>query len=461
MTLAKISAEVFAFVATVYVSRKIGVSNYGKIGFVTSIIIYFDMLSNLGLLTYSIREVSRNQRKLVFFVQHTISLRLVASFVMFTLLMILNGLWGKSFEIKVLLALYALNLFIKSFSIQWSFAAQNRMGLYGFAQVVLQATYMVAILILVRSRDDLFFVPVAMIIGNIAQVLYTWLFQWKNIGRFKLAVNPGIWKGMLKISLPIILSYLIARIYFNFSIIFLGFMGNEEEVGLFMAGFKFIVLLISIREVMVSVAFPLLSRYFVESREKLIKLMRGFIKLAIMFALPVMAGGIVLSRELIGAVFGDEYLGAYLPLRILLVSYFILMLNILYPSAQNAFDRQNIYFKISLINSVFNIVFNLVFIYAFGLIGAALATTFTDLVSLILFQRATYKVVKVGFWEPLFRTLPPTLFMVLVLLALPSHLYVFIKIPIGILVYFIGVFLFRTLTPEEMNVLRELQLRKA
>lgn len=459
MAIAKILAQVFAFFTTVYISRTIGVENFGKIGFVTAIVIYFDMFSTLGLEPYSIREISRHENRLSFFIGSTISLRLFASFILFLVLLVINFVWDETVEIRHLLLLYGLSLFVKTFSLNWTFAALRRMEFYGLTQIILQFVYMLCTFILVKTYKDIYYIPIAFIIGHITCVLYTWFMHRRIVKSISFVINLTVWKRMLKISLPMILSYIIGRIYLSFSIIYIGFIGDKSEVGLYNAAFKIIFLLIAIREILVSVVYPLLSKYYIESKEKLKKIMQGFIKIAILFALPVTTGGILLSSEIISTIFGIQYIDAHKPLQILLISYLLLMINIVYPSTQNAFNKQNIYFRVSLINCVSNIIFNIICISIWGIIGAAIATVLTDAVSLILFRNKAKKIIFVPFLGIFLKILFPTTLMVLVLILLPD-IHVIQKILIGIVVYIIGVFTFKTFTEEEYKIIRSLRLAR-
>lgn len=459
MALANAISLLFAFFATVYISRIIGVENYGKIGFVTAIMVYFDMFSNLGLETYATREVARNEDKLTYFVDHTISIRILMSVLLFGILLASNLVIDGSPEIRNLLLLYGLNLFFKAFAINWSFAAQHRMEFYGLAQVILESVYMAFLFVIVKDPKDLYYVPISFVIGTSIAILFSWFIQWKRMKRIRFSYDYHTWKGMLKISVPMILSHMVMRIYFNFNIILLGFMGREREVGLYSAAFKFIFLLIAVRHILITVSYPLLSKYFVESKAKLALVMQGFIKIAILFALPVTTGGIILAPELVQTVFGSEFGDAGPILQILLLTYLFMMINVVYPISQNAFNRQNTYFRVSLINSGANIIFNLILIYWLGLIGAAIATVLTDLLSLILYKRESNKTIPVKFFGTLLRGILPTAFMAIVLVFLPPW-QVFLKIGIASLIYTVGLFLFKTFTHEEMKIIKELTVAR-
>lgn len=452
LTVAKILAQTFAFFATVYLSRILGVEKYGVIGYVTAIIIYLNMLSNLGLETYSIREVARHPKRLAFFVSHSLSIRLMASVLVF-LLAVLIAAFTDSHLIANLLLIYSLNIFVVALSLNWTFAALHRMEFYGLTQIILQFVYMGLIIALVKNAKDIYYVPLAFIIGNLSAVVFTWGKHYKLFRNVSLRFEPKLWHKMLKISLPIIISYIILRLNMNFSILYFGAVGRQEEVGLFNAAFKIIFLLITVREVLISVAYPLMSKYFVESKEKLAQVMQGFIKLALLFTLPVVLGGFLMAKEIILFVFGEHFIDAALPLRILLVAFMFMMINIVFPSSQNAFNKEKKYLKISMINSASNVLLNFLLIPFWGLVGAATASALTEMISLVLFKRESNKTVSVGFLSIFGKILLPAAFMLLGLYFLPDW-NVLLKILFGAFIYLGAVFIFRVLTPAEFSMLK-------
>jgi O-antigen/teichoic acid export membrane protein len=458
LTATRILAQVFAFFATVYVSRVVGVEQYGVLGFVTSILVYFDMASNLGLQLFSTREVARDPAKLSFYVWNTAIIRILSSLVSIGIISVIYLLNPGSIS-ALLLLLYSVSLIAKAFLLNWVFTAHRRMELLGITQGITQFIYMLGCFRLVNEPTDVLYVPIAFNTAYISAVLFTWIvlkLQKKNLS-FTLDVK--MWKTMLKQSLPMIMSFIVIRIYMNFSLIYLGFLGENETLGYYNAAYKIFFLLFAVREILTSIAFPLMSKLFIESHEKLKKVMQGIIRVSLLFAIPVFIGGTILSREIILFLFSQEYEAAFLPFSIMLLSYLFMMINILFPSAQNAFNNQKIYFKISIINSITSIVANIILIYYFGVIGAALAMATTELQALILYKIYTNKVVNLDIFKPFFHILLPGLVMGVFLIFLPN-IFIFYKIGLSMLVYITGLFLFRVVNTEDIINIKHLIVRK-
>ncbi len=451
----RILAQILAFFSTLYISRKVGVQGYGKIGYVTSILIYLDMLANLGLENYAVREVSRDYSRLNFFISHVITMRLFVSFIIYVILLVLGFTIFGLKTVFLLLLLYAFSLFFKSFSLIWTFQALSRMEFIGLGQILNQGIYLVFVLYLVHSPNDLLLVPVAFNIGYFVLVAYTWIVHRHRIKHIAIRVNFSRWKKMLQISLPIIGAYIVLRINWNVGMIILGSLGNQTAAGYFNAALKLLVLLMAIREILVTVHYPILSRFFKQDFQKLQRIMEFFIKIAVTIAMPIVLGGIIYRKEIILFLFKQKYLPAAQPLLFLLIGFGFMMINIVFPAGQNAFNRQDVYFKTSFQVAMVSVATNALFIPLYGATGAALSMAISEFVSLLLFRWRSFQVVKVQDLRLIVQLVPPLILMGLTGLFL-GELHLLFKIAIMGTIYLISLLGFRVINREEINFLKSM-----
>ncbi|NOX90123.1 MAG: flippase [Calditrichaeota bacterium] len=451
----RIVAQFLAFLTTLYISRKIGVEGFGKIGYVTSILIYLDMLSNLGLENYSVREVSRFPGRINFFISHVITLRILTSSVIYFILLILGVFVFHFTDIYLLLLIYAISLLLKGLALTWTFQALSKMEFLGLGQIIMQGIYLFTIFVFVKSPSDILFVPVAFNIGFLVLVLYTWTVHYRRIPHITFRINIKRWVQMLRISLPIILAYIVLRINWNVGLLILGTLGRATSAGLFNAALKILVLLITFREILITVHYPLMSRYFNESFEKLRQIMEFFIKISVTVALPIAIGGIIFRKELILLLFQEKYIKAADPLLFLLIGYAFMMINIVFPAGQNAFNRQNIYLKTSLQIAGISIFLNIIFIPLLGATGAALSMAISEFFSLLLFRWRSFQVIKIKDIKLLTQLIPSLTLMILVGKLL-GDIFILYKVGITAVIYLISLFVFRVINKNEINFIKSL-----
>ena len=92
----------------------------------------------------------------------------------------------------------------------------------------------------------------------------------------------------------------------------------------------------------------------------------------------------IFGKFLIGFLFTEEFLPAYIPLLILLIGYTIYALTISVGGALSSIGKVNIAFRISALCALVNIALNITLIPKFGLVGAASATSISLLISVIV-----------------------------------------------------------------------------
>jgi O-antigen/teichoic acid export membrane protein len=106
--------------------------------------------------------------------------------------------------------------------------------------------------------------------------------------------------------------------------------------------------------------------------------------------------------------------------------------------------------KINTINTIANVGLNLMFIPRFGLVGAALITVVTDLISSIQFYFLLRKQLNL----PDVKSILARVIIAAVIMAVPVqmvvHMHVFIPMAVGAVVYFILIIAFRVVGNEEL-----------
>lgn len=381
------------FILNVYLSRVLGSTLFGWVNMASAIMGYFLLLGNLGVPLYSTREIAKKSFEIGDFLSRIIPLRFVliggSSLLALAVGLLVFGLtpFGLYF---ILLVLSHVPVIVRP---GFLFRGIERMDQLGTFNMFHQLLYLGLILLVVTSRGDFIYIPVCSIaVGLALTVIYNYYIH-RLYGRVTLALDPPFWKEVIKSSIPIGLSYFIVRMYYNADTIMLGFFYSYEEVGLYSAAYKVIRLVLSLRVVLVFVFFPVMARLFVNNREDLRRLVILIQKFVLVVILPVAAVMVFYSDEIIVFIFGPEYLGGSLALKLLTFTAVILTANTVYPGLFNACDRSEVYFKGHMVIFGINILFNLALIPYYGIVGAAVTTILCDLFSFVYFYNQTKKLI--------------------------------------------------------------------
>lgn len=381
-----------------YITRVVGPDNYGLIEFGTVTMLYFSALVIYGFTFTATRKIATllNRPKRV---------GEVFSNVMYTRLL----LFGVS-TIIFLILLFAVPqfrefqkplLFAYPVVLGWAlypdflFQGLQQLKVVATANLVIKLLAAVFIFVLLHEKEDFYFVLGINSAAQVVVAVATLVYAFYRVNGLKLhAPKFRLIKAYLRSGWYIFLSHFFTRVYTFGSIIFLGFLLSEKELGLFAAAMKLVVVGQSFLFMPLGGAlFPYLANKFKDSKEAYLRERRKFIGL--MLAVSGLATVVILSFPdfFVKLVFGTDYLqvSPYLQLMvpILLIttlSHFALKQGLV------ILKRDGLYLRLVIATGLLSVALNWVLIQQFSLWGAAwtklLTEAFLAVVGWWLFKRA-------------------------------------------------------------------------
>lgn len=189
----------------------------------------------------------------------------------------------------------------------------------------------------------------------------------------------------------------------------IGYFMDASMVGIFNAAGPIAFLVYQFPQALMAIFLPIITDLKAKGDiQELESLYKTITRWLFVTGLMVVTAVIIFSQDIIGLIFGENYLQATIPLMILVTGYF---LNSVVFGAQRilmAYDRTKLIFLDTIISFILNISIAVVLIPKYGLIGAAIATasSFTFLSLLTLIQ--TRYVIKLKTFEKkyLFQLVP-------------------------------------------------------
>lgn len=376
----------------VYAARVLGATDYGKFTFALAFLSLIIIFSDFGLDTIVIREFAREKDKQEEFYS-IISLKILLSLGAFIVILF------SSFFITPDPTIQRIILILGIFSLTESFIdvlgaffhAHQRME-YQAWTTVLQSLLMTGIglflLFKFPSVDNLSY---SYLVASIFALIFTLvLFHFKFLP-FKICWQKSVWRKFLSMSWPMALVGLFSNIYVNIDSAMMGYWGMLTETGWYNAAYR-IVFVVIIPGALISRSFaPVLSKFFKESKEMVQKAWSQQMDLMIMFAIPLMVGGIVLAPRIIYTFYPLDFGPSVLAFQILIIMGGIIFFYRPFTDVMVASNQQKKIFWISLSGAIVNIILNFILIPKYSLYGAAGATVITYILILLLYFMYTAK----------------------------------------------------------------------
>lgn len=206
------------------------------------------------------------------------------------------------------------------------------------------------------------------------------IFDWKP----KDKVEVQSTKELLKTASPLFFSGFLMYLLNATSIIILGLMVNEKQLGVYNIAFKIANLGLLIIVSISTITTPKIAQLFGEKNlEELKKTVQNATKLISILTIPLVLV-VIIFNQLILSLFSPEAIVGGNVLIILISGVLVNAITGNGDQILNMTNNQDILRNITFICFILNVIMNIILISFYGILGAALASLFTNLVLNIL-----------------------------------------------------------------------------
>lgn len=441
--LAEVITQLLKLALIVYAARILGAEAYGKFSFALSFVVLFVVFAELGLPDIITREFAKNKDSEKEY-SSIVFLKIFLSAGVFILMYLSSFLITQEAAIRRSIWLLAVFILITSFlNIFYAFfRARQKMeyeAVFKIIQYILLTIFSLGVLFTIPSIVRLSF---AYFIANIAVFMMVLAFFHFFIQRVHFQYDIAIWKKFMHFSWPLILGFSIGWIYVPVSSVMLGYFGYHIENGWYNAAYK-IIGAFAISAMLISKSFfPVLSSFSESSKEKIQKIWNYQKEVMMIFAFPLVVGGIVLAPKIITFFYDASFAPSVQAFQWLTVVFATDLLYYPYASALIIFGREKRGFTLIIIGLIVNIALSLILMSNYRLSGIVAANVIS---SVIVFLLAVFSVMRHTPISPinpkLFKTLAVVAFSNVVMYAVISlplvyNLNLVVVIIIGMVVYF-------------------------
>lgn len=442
-----------SFIVIVYLARILTTDDFGKINFAMAVIVYFSLISNMGLTLLGTKEIARSKEKISEYLGNVLTLRLGLSIISFTLLFLLVLFLNKSLQVKYLILLYGAAMIPSAFFLDWAFQGLEKMEYIVLGNALTVVIYLVLVVLFIKTPQQLLLVPCFLFVSNFISAGLLFFIFAKNFGKPKFGFNFAAYKEILKTAVPMGLIMLMSQVIYYLDTVMLGFMKSDTEVGYYSAAYKIILLLITAISAYHDAVFPVISGYYKTSMDSLKKLNSVSVKLMIIIAIPLALGGTIIAGPVITFVYGVQYKGGIIALQILIWACALILINTAYSRGLFATDRQNDCLKIVAFQALIVIALNFILIPAFGITGAGAATVSGELIAFILYFAALKNITFISTYNSVLKPLIASGLIMLFFTAAKGW-NVLVLISAGTLIYFICLYAINGFSKEDISLVK-------
>ena len=366
----EIASRGIAFVATAILARRLGVEGLGLLAFAAAVAGYFGLALTTGFGEIGAREVARRPDE---------ALKIAADGTLIRILIAVFGaiavamaalLLVQAPDARVVILLSTLSLFSLGVDTSWVYKGLERNRVVAGGMLASQLIYLAGVLMFVRTPGNVIRVPVIQFTGELCAAL---VLLWLLFGRFK---RPSIRGGMAlaRQSGWITLSRVMRSLIVTFDVVLLGLLATRRDVGLYSAAYRVCYLMMAVAVATHVVFAPSIARATLAGSMAVRGVLERSVALTATVMLPFVVGAAVLASQLLGLLFGDQFISGAPALRLLAVSIALLALHGTTRSVFVAHHQTKLEAMIFAVAAALNIALNFLLIPRYGIVGAAWAT---------------------------------------------------------------------------------------
>ncbi len=404
-----ISLIIFPLITFSYGSRVLQPENIGKINFGLSIVSYFTLIASLGIATYAIRECSRvrnDKKELSNMASQIFSINILTTVLAYAALAVTLLVYRKLDGYRAVIGIQSLTILASTLGADWLNSAMEDYKALTVRTIAFQVLGLLLMFAFVHGPEDyLKYATISLVTSAGTNVMNIWYRKRYCDVCFLRNVRSIEWKRHM---IPIVYLFvmMLAQTIFNsVDSTMLGLIKGDREVGIYSAAHKVVNIASQLVASLLWVVMPRLSYYFsARNYDEINKLLRKVLGFNLTLGLPIAAGGIVISDDIITVVSGNEFSDASIVLKILLIGFVFALIGgnflgntVLLPSKQEKY-----YMIICCITAVINIIGNYFFIPKFGACAAAGTTAVCCLVIMALLLFKVDRKIRLGRIWPFF-----------------------------------------------------------
>lgn len=452
MTGYKIIYGICAFLWTIILARYLGAAAYGILSFAIAFTNLTKILLNLGTDKYLTREIARYKERLPKFINNIIPLKLLLSvfLIIFTFLVLV--LLGYNRTTIIVTLILSINLIVLIFAETFVsiFQAHEDMKYQSIGGIIFGILILVGAIIAVIFKQDVIKVAIVYLIASIFYLLFMLGEYLIKFELPKLEFDTKFMIETVKKSIPFGLTSFFYLVYFSIDMVMISYIIGDYATGIYRSAYNLINMFTTLYTVYSFVIFPVMSKFFVESKNLLKKGYEQSVKYLLIFSLPLCMGVFLYAKPILDLIYSNKYALATEPLQILIWTVPFLFVNGAATLLLNSINKEVKVTKIYIIAASFNIALNLILIPLMSYKGAAIATVVS---SILVYCLGLFHMFKTehhpgqNLIKVILKIVISTVILGIVLYLL--NLSLWLAIPVGLVIY-VGM-LILTRTPDESD----------
>lgn len=380
-SLLSISSRLIANVVVFWIIARIyGPDIFGTFTFAHTISTLLILLGDFGFDLLLTTEISKAREKAASIFQNIFSLKILFASLAFVLMWLLSFIGNHNSDTQNTLRIFS---FFTLFTTLTNFSLAFLKGFekFSFESIVsltMNISLVIIIPILTYLKVNILIIAGVFVLTRLFGLIFSVYFNKKILPEISFKIKFSKEKELHKKVIIFGINLLFTNLFFQLDTILISYLKGTTAVGLYQAVFKLIILPLMIPDIMNFTLLPVLTRLFVNEKDKALKLSYLMNKTLFLLSFPVTLILYLFANEIITLIYGKELFISSIPvLKIFAFNVFVRFVFETFALILTSTDKQIIRMYTVFAATFVNLTLNIILIPFFGIIGAAIVSLIT------------------------------------------------------------------------------------
>lgn len=393
LILSKVLSPLATFLIIILVARILGSINLGRYNTVLAWYAIFQFISIFGMSEYISREVGKDNAEASKYLFHGLLFGLISSVICICLMtgsaILLN--YPKELRYSIMIAGLALPFGAWTLMCQSIFTALQRIGYIALTSLVESILVLSLSVYCIYKQYGIIAIMCSLVVGKALASLFTLFLVHYRITSLRYVIDTVFLKKSLRPVFAFGLTGVAFQVFMRTGIIMLSKMVSMDTVGLYSSASKLTDICLMLPLAFYILMLPIIARDYKESPNTAHQKLERYTGELFVVVFFVFGIGMIFAEEILLLVYGEIFLPAVWPLRILLVAYLMQCADMILGMFCQAADHHKFAMITAIVRAMVNIGLSFIFISIWPMAGAAVATLISITLSFIIFQRFVTK----------------------------------------------------------------------
>ena len=457
LAISQVITAILGFFLFIYIARYLGEVGFGKYSFALAFTGLFAIIASFGMNNYIIRELARNKEQTSEYLTNVSVIKLLLSFLAFGFIVLTINIMDYPRDTTYAVYLFGIYMILTSFALTFRsvFQAFERMEYDAVVMVIVKIILFMLVLFVIFFGYGIIELAYVYIFAGIVAVTLSFSIALIKIAKPKLTIDFSLWKPLIIGSIPFALNAIFGALFFQIDTVMLSVLKGDATVGIYNAAYNPLLALGVIPGVFIPALYPVMSRYFVSSKDSLETFTVLSSKYMAILGFPVAMGCFILANRFIALFYVDQFSASIIAFQILAFFIPLRFVSSITGTLLTSMNRQSLRTVSVGLSALFNIVLNVALIPYLSYIGAGIATVLSEVFLyfiFIYFINKHYKKLELHkhFIKPLLAA-----FVMGGFVFYFKDINLLLLIMSAALVYFVILYALKTFTQEDKDIFKQ------